>query len=161
MRTADITALPSAAGQYLSFSLGGENYGIDLLKVQEIRSYEPPTRMPNCHGSLLGIVNLRGVIVPIHDLRLRFHCPSAEFTPSTVVIVIDLGTQVAGVVVDAVRDVVALEEGAVRPAPSGGDAAEAAYICGLAQAGDRMLILLDIEALLGGATAAAEEAVAA
>lgn len=161
MRALDTTVRPTAAGQYLSFSLGAENYGIDLLKVQEIRSYEPPTRIPNCQGSLLGIVNLRGVIVPIHDLRLRFNCASAEFTPSTVVIVIDLGAQVAGVVVDAVRDVVVLEEGAVRPAPSVGDTAEAPYVSGLAQAGDRMLILLDIEALLGGTTAAAEEAVAA
>ena len=161
MGATDIAMLPTAAGQYLSFSLGAENYGIDLLKVQEIRSYEPPTRIPNSQGSLLGVVNLRGVIVPIHDLRLRLHCPSAEFTPSTVVIVIDLGNHVAGVVVDAVRDVVALEEGAVRPAPSAGSGANAAYIRGLAQAGERMLILLDIEALLGYATAPGEDAIAA
>lgn len=150
----------SAAGQYLSFTLGSENYGIDILKVQEIRSYEAPTRMPGNAGDLLGVVNLRGVIVPIHDLRLRFACPSAEFTPSTVVIVIDLGTRVIGAVVDAVRDVVTLGEGAVRPAPS---AAEAACIRGLAPVGERMLILLDVEALFGGLTVlqAAPEALAA
>ncbi len=161
MNAAEIHTQPVAAGQYLSFSLGAENYGIDLLKVQEIRSYEPPTRIPNSRGSLLGVVNLRGVIVPIHDLRLRFDCPSAEFTPSTVVIVIDLGTQVTGVVVDTVCDVVTLEAADVRPAPGVGDPAEAAYVRGLAQAGDRMLILLDIEALLGGAAVPAEDAVAA
>ena len=155
-------AVATAAGQYLSFTLGNENYGIDILKVQEIRSYEAPTRMPGSHGDLLGVVNLRGVIVPIHDLRLRFHCASAAFTPSTVVIVVDLGPRVIGVVVDAVRDVVALDESAVRPAPGLGDAAEASYIRGLAQVGDRMLILLDIEALLSGVTVpeAATEALA-
>lgn len=156
MNHADNTGLATAAGQYLSFSVGAENYGIDLLKVQEIRSYEVPTRMPNSQGDLLGVVNLRGVIVPIHDLRLRFGCPDAEFTPSTVVIVVDLGHQVMGVVVDAVCDVVALEEGDVRPAPSGANPAEASYVRGLAQAGERMLILLDIETLLVGATLAAE-----
>ena len=143
-------AVATAAGQYLSFSLGAENYGIDILKVQEIRSYEAPTRMPGSHGDLLGVVNLRGVIVPIHDLRLRFQCPSAEVTPSTVVIVIDLGARVIGVVVDAVRDVVALGEAEVRPAPGLGDTAEAGFVRGLAQVGERMLILLDIEALLSG-----------
>lgn len=153
----------SVAGQYLSFTLGGEDYGIDILKVQEIRSYEAPTRMPGSHGDLLGVVNLRGVIVPIHDLRLRFQCANATFTPSTVVIVVDLGARVIGVVVDAVRDVVALEEGAVRPAPGLVDTAEAGYICGLAQVGERMLILLDIEALLSGEAVpeAVDEALAA
>ncbi len=160
MSATDQPAVATAAGQYLSFSLGAENYGIDILKVQEIRSYEVPTRMPGRVGDLLGVVNLRGTIVPIHDLRLRFLCPSAEFTPSTVVIVIDLGARVIGVVVDAVRDVVALDEGAVRPAPGLGDAAEAGYIRGLAQVGDRMLILLDIEALLSGVTVPTEEALA-
>ncbi len=157
----DSMTAATAAGQYLSFTLGSENYGIDILKVQEIRSYEAPTRMPGSQGDLLGVVNLRGVIVPIHDLRLRFHCASAEFTPSTVVIVVDLGARVIGVVVDAVRDVVALDEGAVRPAPGLGDAAEAGYIRGLAQVADRMLILLDIEALLSSVAVPTEEAFAA
>ena len=163
MNAADKPAVATAAGQYLSFTLGAENYGIDILKVQEIRSYEAPTRMPGSHGDLLGVVNLRGVIVPIHDLRLRFHCARAAFTPSTVVIVVDLGTRVIGVVVDAVRDVVALEEGAVRPAPGLGTSDEATYIRGLAQVGERMLILLDIETLLSGVTVpeAAEEVLAA
>lgn len=161
MSTTDVSAVVMAAGQYLSFTLGSENYGIDILKVQEIRSYEAPTRMPGSHADLLGVVNLRGVIVPIHDLRLRFHCASAEFTPSTVVIVVDLGTRVIGVVVDAVRDVVALDEGAVRPAPGLGDTSEAGYIRGLAQVADRMLILLDIEALLSGLEQPQVEALAA
>src|SRR5690606_18241531 len=143
------SAAAAAAGQYLSFSLGAENYGIDILKVQEIRSYEVPTRIPNSQGDLLGVVNLRGVIVPIHDLRLRFACDSAEFTPSTAIIVIDLGKRVIGVVVDAVQDVVSLSADSVRAAPALHDSAEASHIRGLAQIGGRMLILLDIEAMLG------------
>ncbi|MFY3384282.1 chemotaxis protein CheW [Paracidovorax sp. MALMAid1276] len=139
----------AAPGQYLSFALGGESYGIDIMKVQEIRSYETPTRMPNTTGFLLGVVNLRGVVVPIIDLRLRFACPSAEITPSTVVIVIDLGDRVVGVVVDAVRDVVTLEADMVRAAPGMSATLDANAISGLAQVGERMLILLDIEALLG------------
>lgn len=139
----------TAAGQYLSFSLGTENYGIDILKVQEIRSYEVPTRIPNSQGDLLGVVNLRGVIVPIHDLRKRFACDKADFTPSTAIIVIDLGKRVIGVVVDAVQDVVALSEQDVRPAPDLSNSSEASHIRGLAEVGGRMLILLDIEAMLG------------
>lgn len=159
MSGSENSAMIVASGQYLSFTLGSEDYGIDILKVQEIRSYEVPTRMPNSQGDLLGVVNLRGVIVPIYDLRLRFHCPSAEFTSSTVVIVIDLGARVIGVVVDAVRDVVALDESAVRPAPGLGGTVEADYIRGLAQVGERMLILLDIEALLSGEPQTAIESI--
>lgn len=139
----------AAAGQYLSFRLGEENYGIDIMKVQEIRSYEQPTRMPSAAGFLLGVVNLRGVVVPILDLRVRLHCADSAFTPSTVVIVIDLGTRVVGVVVDAVSDVVTLEPGMVHAAPGLSGAPDAGCINGLAQVGERMLILLDIDALLG------------
>jgi purine-binding chemotaxis protein CheW len=144
----------AAAGQYLSFRLDAENYGIDIMKVQEIRSYEQPTRMPNTADFLLGVVNLRGVVVPILDLRVRFRCSSAEFTASTVVIVIDLGTRVVGVVVDAVSDVVTLEEGMVRAAPGLAGSSDAGCINGLAQVGDRMLILLDIDTLLSDAALA-------
>ena len=151
--TSDSRAL-AAAGQYLSFALGGENYGIDIMKVQEIRSYEAPTRMPNSTGFLLGVVNLRGVVVPILDLRMRFNCPDVQITPSTVVIVIDLGTRVVGMVVDAVSDVVTLEPGMVRAAPGMAGAADAACINGLAQVGERMRILLDIDALLSDAALA-------
>ena len=151
------TAALAAAGQYLSFRLDGENYGIDIMKVQEIRSYEQPTRMPHTAGFVLGVVNLRGVVVPILDLRVRFHCASAAFTPSTVVIVIDMGSRVVGVVVDAVSDVVTLEPGMVRPAPGMAGSLDASSIRGLAQVGERMLILLDIDALLSDAAPADAE----
>lgn len=149
----------AAPGQYLSFALGGENYGIDIMKVQEIRSYEAPTRMPNSAGYLLGVVNLRGVVVPILDLRMRFNCANAQITPSTVVIVIDLGARVIGVVVDAVSDVITLEADMVRSAPGISATLDASAINGLAQVGERMLILLDIEALLSN-VAPVEDAVA-
>lgn len=141
-------AVLATAGQYLSFDLGAENYGIDIMKVQEIRSYEAPTRMPNSAGFLLGVINLRGVVVPILDLRMRFNCPDVGVTPSTVVIVIDLGARVVGMVVDAVSDVVTLESGAVRPAPGMAGASDSSYIKGLAQVDEHMLIVLDIEELL-------------
>lgn len=135
------------AGQYLSFRLGDECYGIDILKVQEIRSYDAPTRMPNTAEFLRGVVDIRGVIVPILDLRVRFNCASVEFTASTVVIVLDLGARVVGVVVDAVNDVVSLHSGDVRAAPSMAGAIDASCITGLAQANNALLILLDAERL--------------
>lgn len=144
----------AAAGQYLSFRLDTEQYGIDIMKVQEIRSYEAPTRMPNTPGFLRGVVDLRGVIVPILDLRVRFGCPAVEFTASTVVIVLDLGQRVIGVVVDAVSDVVTLQADMVRPAPNMASIIDAGCISGLAQVGKDMLILLDIDALLSDAALA-------
>lgn len=138
----------SQGGQFLSFRLGGECYGIDILKVQEIRSYDAPTRMPNSAEFLRGVIDIRGVIVPILDLRVRFQCPSAEFTPSTVVIVLDLGARVVGVVADAVNDVVSLQAADVRAAPSMAGAIDASCITGLAQSNDELLILLDVDLLL-------------
>ena len=144
----------ATAGQYLSFRLAAEHYGIDIMKVQEIRSYEAPTRMPNTPGFFRGVVDLRGVIVPILDLRVRFGCPTAAFTTSTVVIVLDLGARVVGVVVDAVSDVVTLSEDLVRPAPDMASIVDAGCISGLAQAGQEMLILLDVDAMLTDAALA-------
>jgi purine-binding chemotaxis protein CheW len=138
-------------GQYLSFSLGHENYAVDILKVQEIRSYEKPTRMASSSVDFLGVVNMRGVIVPIHDLRVRLNCASAELTSSTVVIVFDLGSRIVGALVDAVCDVVQLTPGSVKPAPPLGEAQDEGYFLGLAQAGERMLVLLDVVALLSPA----------
>ncbi|MBP6901247.1 MAG: chemotaxis protein CheW [Burkholderiaceae bacterium] len=138
-------------GEYLSFRLGGEEYGIDILRVQEIRSYEQPTRIANAPSFLKGVVNLRGVIVPIVDLRLKLGCDSAEYTPFTVVIVLNLRGRVVGAVVDSVSDVLELSGDAIRPAPAMGSAVDAAFITGIASVAERMLILMDIEALMGSA----------
>ncbi|MCW7541033.1 chemotaxis protein CheW [Aquabacterium sp. A7-Y] len=134
--------------EYLTFRLGNEEYGIDILKVQEIRSYEPPTRIANAPSHVKGVVNLRGVIVPIVDLRLRLNTPDCEYSAFTVVIVLHVADRVVGVVVDGVSDVLEIAPDSVREAPEIGSAVDSACITGLAQVGERMLILLDIEQLM-------------
>jgi purine-binding chemotaxis protein CheW len=136
------------AREYLTFRLGDEEYGIDILKVQEIRGYENPTRIANAPNFLKGVVNLRGTIVPIVDLRMRFGCSAAEYNAFTVSIILHIGQRTIGVVVDSVSDVMEIPAEAMRPAPGMTSAIDPSYIHGLAQVGDRMVILLDIEALL-------------
>ena len=139
-------------GEFLTFRLGGEEYGIDILKVQEIRSYEQPTRIANAPGFIKGVVNLRGVIVPIVDLRLRLGCDTAEYTALTVVIVLNVKGRVVGAVVDSVSDVLELSKDAIKPAPEMASAVDAGFITGIGSVknGDeqRMLILMDIEGLM-------------
>ena len=138
----------AAFGEYLTFRLGDEEYGIDILRVQEIRSYETPTRIANTPDFLRGVVNLCGVIVPIVDLRLKLSCQTAEFNPFTVVIVLNVKGRVIGAVVDAVSDVCELGGDQIKPAPTLNTAVDMSYITGIANVGDRMLILMDIEALM-------------
>ena len=135
-------------GEYLTFRLGGEEYGIDILRVQEIRSYEQPTRIANAPAFLKGVVNLRGVIVPIIDLRLKLGCDSAEFNHFTVVIVLNVRGRVVGAVVDSVSDVLALGADAIRPAPGMNATIDTSFITGIGSVAERMLILMDIEALM-------------
>ncbi|KPF66626.1 chemotaxis protein CheW [Piscinibacterium candidicorallinum] len=136
------------AKEFLTFRLGEEEYGIDILKVQEIRGYENPTRIANAPAFIKGVVNLRGVIVPIVDMRLKFNCASAEYNSFTVVIVLNVGGRVVGMVVDSVSDVLELQNENVKPAPELSSAIDAAFIMGLGSVGERMLILLDIEHLM-------------
>src|SRR6516164_5470298 len=136
-----------AKGEFLTFRLGGEEYGIDILRVQEIRSYEQPTRIANTPDFLRGVVNLRGVIVPIVDLRLKLGC-SAEFNAFTVVIVLNVRGRVIGAVVDSVSDVCELGGDTIKPAPAMNSMVDMSYITGIANVGERMLILMDIEALM-------------
>lgn len=135
-------------GEYLTFRLGGEEYGIDILKVQEIRSYEPPTRIANAPSFIKGVVNLRGVIVPIVDLRLKLGCETADYNSFTVVIVLNVKGRVVGAVVDSVSDVLELEAGAIRPAPEMSSAIDTTFITGIGSVAERMLILMDIEGLM-------------
>ncbi|MFC4922557.1 chemotaxis protein CheW [Delftia deserti] len=147
-----VAAMPN---EFLSFRLGGEEYGIDILRVQEIRSYEAPTRIANAPHFIKGVINLRGVIVPIVDLRLKLGCESAEYTDFTVVIVLNVRGRVIGVVVDSVSDVLALGADNIKPAPRMSASVDAGYIVGMGcfKSGDveRMLILTDIEALMSSA----------
>ena len=145
------TASKAPAAEYLTFQLGKEEYGIDILKVQEIRSYEQPTRMAQAPDFIKGIIDLRGVIVPIVDLRLKLQCASAEYTAFTVVIILNVRGTVMGVVVDAVADVVALTRDAIKPAPQFQSQLDAAFVTGIARMGERMLIMMDIESLLDSA----------
>lgn len=136
------------AGEFLTFTLGGEEYAIDILKVQEIRGYDTVTRIAGAPEFIKGVINLRGIIVPIVDLRIKFKAGNAEFTPFTVVIILNLGARVVGVVVDGVSDVLTLAPEQIRPAPEFSSAIRTEYIVGLASVGERMLILLDIERLM-------------
>jgi purine-binding chemotaxis protein CheW len=138
-------------GEYLTFRLGAEEYGIDILRVQEIRSYEQPTRIANAPAFLKGVVNLRGVIVPIVDLRLKLGCESAEYNHFTVVIVLNVKGRVVGAVVDSVSDVLELGGEQIRPAPATNATIDTSYITGIGSVAERMLILMDIEALMSSA----------
>jgi purine-binding chemotaxis protein CheW len=143
--------------EYLTFRLGEEEYGIDILKVQEIRGYEQPTRIANAPSFIKGVVNLRGVIVPIVDLRLKFNLGSAEYNDFTVVIILNLGARVVGVVVDSVSDVMELAPEQIRPAPDVGSSVDADFITGLGTLNDRMLILIEIERLMSATDMALSE----
>jgi purine-binding chemotaxis protein CheW len=145
-------ATAPANGEYLTFRLGQEEYGIDILKVQEIRSYEQPTRIANAPEFIKGVVNLRGVIVPIVDLRLKLGCATAEYNGFTVVIVLNVKNRVVGAVVDSVSDVLELSKDAIRPAPElSSSAVDTSFLMGIGAVAERMLILIDIEGLMSSA----------
>jgi purine-binding chemotaxis protein CheW len=131
----------------LSFRLGKEEYGISILKVQEIRGYEAPTRLANAPAFLKGVINLRGAIVPVVDMRIKFGFANPSYDGLTVVIVLNIAQHVIGMVVDSVSDVVTLTADDIRPAPAMGSL-DAGYLRGLGTVGERMLILLDIDALM-------------
>jgi len=132
----------------LAFALGDEEYGVDILKVQEIRGHDPVTRIANAPDFILGVVNLRGIIVPIIDLRQRFRLDSREHDQFTVVIVLNVASRVIGMVVDSVSDVIRLSAEEIRPAPRMDTAFGTDFLLGLGTIDNRMLILLDIERLL-------------
>jgi purine-binding chemotaxis protein CheW len=150
-RSAKGAATAATHGEYLTFRLGGEEYGIDILRVQEIRSYEQPTRIANSPEFLKGVVNLRGVIVPIIDLRVKLNCSAADFNAFTVVIVLNIMGRVVGAVVDSVSDVLELTIDQVKPAPMMNAQVDMSFITGIANVGERMLILMDITALMSAA----------
>ncbi|MDF3888985.1 chemotaxis protein CheW [Cupriavidus basilensis] len=148
-----------AGEEFLAFRLGGEEYGVDILKVQEIRGYENVTQIANAPAYLKGVVNLRGIIVPIIDLRIKFRQDKVNYDQYTVVIIVDLHERITGIVVDGVSDVLTLAPGQIRQAPQLSGDTE--YIRGIGSVEDRMLILVDIEKLLDTEELAALEAAAA
>ncbi|GEK50569.1 chemotaxis protein CheW [Vreelandella venusta] len=134
--------------EFLVFSLGEEEYAIDILKVQEIRGYENVTRIANAPDFIKGVTNLRGVIVPIVDLRIKFHLDSVEYGGQTVVIVVNVADRVVGIVVDGVSDVMTLTPEQIKPAPEFGVTLSSDFLSGLGSLEDRMLVLVDIDKLL-------------
>jgi purine-binding chemotaxis protein CheW len=150
----DAKQTTGATRQVLTFALGEEIYGVDILRVKEIRGWSPVTRIPQTSPCMLGVLNLRGAIVPVIDLRVRLAMASAEFTAMTVLIVLSLrsaaGTRECGIVVDGVRDVVDVAADSIRPAPSVDGDSAAASIQGIASVGERMLILFDADSLVSG-----------
>lgn len=134
--------------EYLIFTLGKEEYGIEILKVQEIRGYDRVTRIPNAADFITGITNLRGVIVPIVDLRVKFKLGSGDISQDNVIIVLNLNDRIVGIVVDGVSDVISLTTDQIRPAPDFSATLSTQYLLGLGLLNNRMLILVDIEKLL-------------
>lgn len=137
--------------EFLTFTLGDEEYAIDILKVQEIRGYEKPTLIANAPTFIKGVTNLRGTIVPIIDLRIKFNLGKVEYTAFTVVIILNLAGRVVGVVVDSVSDVIMLTPAEIRPAPDFSATFDTKYIRGLAKHEERMVIVTDIEKLMTSA----------
>lgn len=138
----------ATSGEFLTFTLGAEEYGIDILKVQEIRGYDAVTKIANAPSFIKGVINLRGVIVPIVDLRIKFNLGNFTYDQFTVVIILNIGKRVMGVVVDGVSDVIQLSADNLRPAPEFGSILDTRYILGLGTVEERMIIVVDIERLM-------------
>jgi purine-binding chemotaxis protein CheW len=136
--------------EFLTFTLGAEEYGIDILKVKEIRGYDAVTRIANSPEYIKGVINLRGTIVPIVDMRIKFNLGKVEYNQFTVVIILNVAGRMVGMVVDSVSDVITLGPDQVKPAPEFGAALDTQYIIGLGAIEERMLILVDIEKLMTG-----------
>ncbi len=145
----------ATASQFLTFSLGQEEYGIELLKVQEIKGYSAITPIPNTPPHIKGVMNLRGTVIPIVDLRIRFGLQAIEYTKFHVIIVVNVGTKVVGLLVDAVSDVLNVGADDIRPAPDFGTQADTRFISGIASSREKVAVLLDIEVLLSEADLAA------
>jgi purine-binding chemotaxis protein CheW len=137
--------------EFLAFTMGDEEYGLDILKVQEIRGYEAVTRIANAPAFFKGVMNLRGVIVPIVDMRIKFNLGTPSYDEFTIVIVLNLGGKVVGMVVDSVSDVTTLTTQQIRPAPDMAGVFDSDYLIGLGTLDERMLILVDIDKLMGSA----------
>jgi Chemotaxis signal transduction protein len=144
----EIQAGDDSSKEVLAFRLGVEEYGIDILTVQELRSYEVATEVANAPSYLKGLFNLRGIIVPIIDMRIKFGLGQSVYDDSTVVMILNIGSQVIGLVVDAVSDVLRLSPGQIKPAPTTGTIINPQYLMGLGTLENRLIVLLDIAGLM-------------
>ena len=148
MTATDPHAIQPIKREFLTFTLAEEEYALDILTVQEIRCYEPVTRIVGAPPFIKGVVNLRGAIVPIVDMRIKFELEKVDYTDFTVVIILSIAGRLVGIVVDSVSDVLALTPEQIRPAPELGSAIDIRYITGLATIDQRMVIMLDIARLM-------------
>lgn len=141
-------ASEALAQEFLAFTLGKEEYGVQILKVQELRGYEAVTRIANTPEFVKGVINLRGTIVPIVDMRIRFQLGEPTYDQFTVVIILNVAGRIVGMVVDSVSDVISLKPEQVKPAPDMGSSLNGDYLIGLGTVDERMLILIDIDRLM-------------
>jgi purine-binding chemotaxis protein CheW len=148
MQQQETESYTGTVNQFLTFSLGQEEYGIDILKVQEIRGYSAVTHIPNAPPHVRGIMNLRGTVVPVVDLRAKFGMEAAEYGKFTVIIVVMVGEKIAGLVVDAVSDVLNINQADVRPAPDLGAHCDTRFISGVVSVAEKLAVLVDIDRLL-------------
>lgn len=148
---ATAAALSLNVTEFLAYRLGKEEYGIDIQKVQELRGYDAVTAIANAPAHIKGVVNLRGIIVPIIDMRIKFNLGTPVYDQFTVVIILNLAGRIVGMVVDSVSDVITLDASQVRPAPAMGSNIETDYLLGMGTIDDRMLILVDIDRLMASA----------
>jgi purine-binding chemotaxis protein CheW len=146
--TAEASGSTAATSQFLTFLLAAEQYGVEILKVQEIRGYSAVTPIPNTPSYIKGVINLRGTVVPVVDLRAKFAMETVDYNKFTVIIVVTLGAKIIGLVVDAVSDVLDVPAAEMRMAPDLGTRVDTRFIRGMATIGDRMTVLLDIDRLL-------------
>ncbi len=155
-----VSPVGTAIREFLAFTLGREEYGIDILKVQEIRGYESVTRIANAPDFVKGVVNLRGTIVPVVDMRIKFNLGTPVYDELTVVIILNISGRIVGMVVDTVSDVITLETEQIKPAPEMGTVVTTDYLLGLGTYEERMLILVDIDKLMSSRDMGLIEAVA-
>jgi purine-binding chemotaxis protein CheW len=148
MQTDEGVAAAVQGRELLTFTLGSEEYGIDILKVQEIRGYDAVTTIANSPAFIKGVINLRGIIVPIVDMRIKFNLGKVDYDQFTVVIILNLANRVMGIVVDGVSDVITLTPEQLKPAPEFGTSLDTQYITGLGTVDERMIIVMDIEKLM-------------
>jgi purine-binding chemotaxis protein CheW len=148
VQASENNAVINTGRELLTFTLGSEEYGIDILKVQEIRGYDAVTTIANAPEFIKGVINLRGIIVPIVDMRIKFHLGKVEYDQFTVVIILNVANRVVGIVVDGVSDVIALTPEQIKPSPEFSTTLDTQYITGLGTVDERMIIVVDIEKLL-------------
>ncbi len=157
--TIDKTNHAGDVQQFLTFALGQEEYGVEILKIQEIKGFSTITPLPNAPTFIKGVLNLRGTIVPIVDLRKKFSLPEVGYTKFTVIVVVQIQGKIMGFIVDAVSDVLNVARADIQPTPDLYGQVDTSFINGLAKTGEKLVILLDIEKVLITAAEAAREAV--